>query len=245
MLSLNGINDPKVRDFIKGLSVSEQRVVGRLQRLLTQSTRTLRWYWEIGNLLRNLKGAKTRFQYGQDCTNKLKAYLGLKETLLIKSARLASAFSKAHIIELESLEVSWTMALLSLPLRTFSKRMQILRLASRHGWGVARTRLEVRNRLGEPQHPGPGRDPEPIDTEAPEIELQRLIWKAKEWTRYQEVVWLAKGARLDILQQATPGPLKSRVDRRLELAVDALQAVLRVTKQVHQRTGRLMSLREV
>jgi hypothetical protein len=181
----------KRRRFLAALDEDERRLFERLEQLLQQRTGGLEWHWQVGRCVNDLHGGGGRFADGRAVIERLAGALGCSEWLLYKPLAFARHYrSRAELAELEKLKLPWAVVAASFPLEEADRR-RTLQKAARRGWSVEQMRMEVRRRLGAPEHVS-GRRPRRPDRRAPEAELHGLMLKAQEWERYVELAWLGE-----------------------------------------------------
>lgn len=222
------------------LSLEGEKTVQSLQALLRpQQGHDLRWHHRLGKEVARFRGTQPRFQYGQGQIASLARKLGCSATLLTKSLAFAEQWpAEADVDRLTQLGVQWSHLVASLTISDRQQRLELLQEAAKNNWTVARMRLEVRQRLGGPQHPSTGRPPRPPHGGAPEVELEDLISKSNQWDRFLVSTWLGEKGVLARMEQADGADANL-----LQLLNQASEALRKVAGRMQQVRRRLKTIR--
>jgi hypothetical protein len=220
---------------VSSLNPQQEQALDGLRSLLRETYHDLRWHHRVGQLVQSFRGNGDRFAYGQGWMRRLSDQLKCSGTLLTKSLAFAEEFpNEREVGQLERIGISWSHLVASLTFPDRSQRLQLLREAASNEWTVARLRLEIRLRLEGPQHGGTGRPPREPHLDAPEVELEDLILRAKQWSRFLNTTWLAEGGVLEGLSGIDENSAENGLPTLLDRAVEALQEVGRRSQKVQK-----------
>jgi hypothetical protein len=241
-------NDAQRSTFLDGLGHEDRPHFYGLEQALQQPSSDLDWYFQVGRLVARLQDCSGGSKYGASWMRRLTAALGIKShNLLTKPLAFARRFAKqSDLARLKRLGVSWSAVVATMPLGDLTAQFEMLQRVAAGGWPASRVRREVRRAMmsrhahqkSEPPQ-RTGRTPRPV-TDAPEVELQGLLSRAKAWARYVDASWLAPdGTLLRGLHQRGRIPVATR-----RLLQDTETALMQVAQQVERLRREFRQLAE-
>jgi hypothetical protein len=186
------------RRFLHDLPAELQRPFDELVGYVANPPDGLRWYHQLGILVRRLRGAggDAGPLRGAGGFKALSDAVGVADSLLRKAARFADLYPrKRDLREVTDLRVDWTRLWLSFCVAGREERHALLRQAVAGGWDQDTLRFEVQQRHPTGRRGVGGRKPKGAQGHGPEVTLRQLVLAAKNWLSLYAGAWSMIGRR--------------------------------------------------
>jgi hypothetical protein len=180
------------RRFRDGLPAELQRPFDELVGHVATLPDGLRWYHQLGILVRRLRGAggDTGPLRGAGGFKALSDAVGVADSLLRKAGRFVQLYpSKQELRAVAALGVDWTRLWLAFSIGDEEDRHAVLEKAVDQGWDQDTVRFEVQRRHPTGRRGMGGRKPKKAEGHGPEVTLRQLVLAGRNLLSLYEGAW--------------------------------------------------------
>lgn len=164
---------------------TQRGTFAELANMIDHPESSLRWYYNLGRLVRNLRASSRSESKATAWLQALSDALGPGVSVLIKSSRFVQLYPTTHSLEaLEAIETDWTHLTLTFSIKDTKQRHDLLRKAVSNDWSPRELLYEIHSRFTTSRQGKGGRRQKAIRNLDAAGMIRELLRRSEAWTEF-------------------------------------------------------------